>query len=181
MHLQQAVSRKGNRRYRKSGPCAAWQRPAPRWHAGAWTGRTSKRLRWRAAMPWRRRKNFRSRHDPQCIRHCGGSGQKGDAKSRPEPGNTDTALGLFTSLFRYKVLETGGEWVDAPTRKLKPSQLCPSGWHVVKKAVVVAIALLRAMWALGEQGYGLSACGVALGLGIDIRWGTGRDGDSTSL
>ena len=93
----------------------------------------------------------------------------------------DTAPGLFTSLFRYKVLETGGEWVDAPTRKLKPSQLCPSGWHVVKKAVVVAIALLRAMWALGEQGYGLSACGVALGLGIDIRWGTGRDGDSTSL
>ena len=38
----------------------------------------------------------------------------------------DTAPGLFTSLFRYKVLETGGEWVDAPTRKLKPSQRCPS-------------------------------------------------------
>lgn len=45
----------------------------------------------------------------------------------------DTAPGLFTSLFRYKVLETGGEWVDAPTRKLKPSQRCPHCWHVAKK------------------------------------------------
>lgn len=45
----------------------------------------------------------------------------------------DTAPGLFTSLFRYKVLETGGEWVDAPTRKLKPSQRCPQCWHVAKK------------------------------------------------
>lgn len=44
----------------------------------------------------------------------------------------DTAPGLFTSLFRYKVLETGGEWVDAPTRKLKPSQRCPQCWHVAK-------------------------------------------------
>lgn len=45
----------------------------------------------------------------------------------------DTAPGLFTSLLRYKVLETGGEWVDAPTRKLKPSQRCPKCWHVAKK------------------------------------------------
>jgi putative transposase len=45
----------------------------------------------------------------------------------------DTAPGLFTSIFRYKVLETGGEWVDAPTRKLKPSQRCPQCWHVAKK------------------------------------------------
>ena len=45
----------------------------------------------------------------------------------------DTAPGLFTSLLRYKVLETGGEWVDAPTRKLKPSQRCPRCWHVAKK------------------------------------------------
>ena len=45
----------------------------------------------------------------------------------------DTAPGLFTSLFRYKVQETGGEWVDAPTRKLKPSQRCPKCWSVEKK------------------------------------------------
>ena len=47
----------------------------------------------------------------------------------------DTAPGLFTSLLRYKVLETGGEWVDAPTRQLKPSQRCPSCWRVEKKTL----------------------------------------------
>jgi putative transposase len=45
----------------------------------------------------------------------------------------DTAPALFTSLFRYKVLDTGGEWVDAPTRQLKPSQRCPQCWAVAKK------------------------------------------------
>lgn len=34
----------------------------------------------------------------------------------------NTAHALFTSLFRSKVLETVGEWVEALTRKLKPSQ-----------------------------------------------------------
>lgn len=37
----------------------------------------------------------------------------------------DTAPALLTQLLRYKVLETGGMWVVAPTRKLKPSQTCP--------------------------------------------------------
>lgn len=45
----------------------------------------------------------------------------------------DTAPALFTSLLRCKVLETGGDWVDAPTRKLKPSQRCPHCWAVAKK------------------------------------------------
>lgn len=47
----------------------------------------------------------------------------------------DTAPGLFTSLFRYKVLETGGEWLEAPTRTLKPSQRCPQCWKVAKKVL----------------------------------------------
>ena len=45
----------------------------------------------------------------------------------------DTAPALFTSLLRCKVLETGGEWLEAPTRKLKPSQRCPRCWDVQKK------------------------------------------------
>ena len=47
----------------------------------------------------------------------------------------DTAPGLFTSLLRYKVQETGGEWVDAPTKQLKPSQRRPSCWRVEKKTL----------------------------------------------
>ncbi|WP_157269107.1 zinc ribbon domain-containing protein [Azohydromonas aeria] len=47
----------------------------------------------------------------------------------------DTAPALFTSLFRLKVMETGGEWVEAPTRKLKPSQRCPACWALAKKSL----------------------------------------------
>lgn len=47
----------------------------------------------------------------------------------------DTAPALFTSLLRYKVLETGGEWVEASTRKLKPSQRCPACWALAKKSL----------------------------------------------
>lgn len=43
----------------------------------------------------------------------------------------DTAPAQLIQLIRYKVTETGGEFVDAPTRKLKPSQTCPpaAGLH----------------------------------------------------
>lgn len=47
----------------------------------------------------------------------------------------DTAPALFTSLLRCKVLETGGQWVEAPTRMLKPSQRCPACWATQKKAL----------------------------------------------
>ncbi len=47
----------------------------------------------------------------------------------------DTAPALFTSLFRQKVLETAGEWVEAPTRQLKPSQRCPACWALAKKSL----------------------------------------------
>ena len=47
----------------------------------------------------------------------------------------DTAPALFTELIRYKVTETGGEFVDVPTRKAKPSQTCPACGEVVKKTL----------------------------------------------
>lgn len=45
----------------------------------------------------------------------------------------DTAPAQLIQLTRYKVKETGGEFVDAPTRKLKPSQTCPACGLVSKK------------------------------------------------
>lgn len=45
----------------------------------------------------------------------------------------DTAPALLLSLIAYKVKETGGLYLEAPTRKLKPSQRCPSCWRVQKK------------------------------------------------
>lgn len=47
----------------------------------------------------------------------------------------DTAPALFTSLLHCKVLETGGEWVEAPTQMLKPSQRCPACWALAKKSL----------------------------------------------
>lgn len=69
------------------------------------------------------------------------------AGTAEEPGNNvrqkaglnreilDTAPALFTQLLRYKVQETGGEWVEAPTSQLKPSQRCPACWGLAKKAL----------------------------------------------
>lgn len=45
----------------------------------------------------------------------------------------DTAPALMTQLLRYKVMETGGSWVVAPTKNLKPSQRCPRCENVKKK------------------------------------------------
>ena len=47
----------------------------------------------------------------------------------------DTAPALLMQLLRYKVLDTGGMWAEAPTRKLKPSQTCPECGHVRKKSL----------------------------------------------
>ncbi len=78
----------------------------------------------------------------------------------------DTAPALFTQLIRYKVTETGGEFVDVPTRKAKPSQTCPACGAVVKKTLAerfhrcpcghqeprdAASARVALNWALHEQ------------------------------
>lgn len=47
----------------------------------------------------------------------------------------DTAPAMLMQLLRYKVLETGGMWAEAPTKKLKPSQTCPACGTVRKKAL----------------------------------------------
>lgn len=47
----------------------------------------------------------------------------------------DTAPPLLMQLLRCKVLETGGMWVEAPTKKLKPSQTCPMCGNRHKKSL----------------------------------------------
>ena len=91
----------------------------------------------------------------------------------------DTAPALFNQLIRYKVKETGGEFVDVPTRKAKPSQTCPACGQVVKKTLAerihqcpcghreprdAASARVALNWALHGQP------------AAPIRCGTGRDG-----
>jgi putative transposase len=47
----------------------------------------------------------------------------------------DTAPALLMQLLRYKVKDTGGMWVEAPAKKLKPSQTCPVCGHQHKKSL----------------------------------------------
>lgn len=44
----------------------------------------------------------------------------------------DTAPAALMAKIRYKVEEAGGEFVEAPTKKLKPSQRCPRCHHTHK-------------------------------------------------
>lgn len=78
----------------------------------------------------------------------------------------DTAPSLLLSLIAYKVRETGGLYLEAPTRTLKPSQRCPQCWTVKKKALAqrihrcacgcemdrdMASAQVVLRWAMHEQ------------------------------
>ncbi|MEX1196323.1 MAG: transposase [Pseudohongiellaceae bacterium] len=47
----------------------------------------------------------------------------------------DTAPGRLYQMLRYKVTETGGWFIETPTRQLKPSQRCPACWQVRKKTL----------------------------------------------
>jgi putative transposase len=79
----------------------------------------------------------------------------------------DTAPAKLLAMIRYKVEETGGEFVEIPTRKAKPSQRCPACWEVVKKTLServhscacgcsmprdAASGLVAIKWALGTGG-----------------------------
>lgn len=77
----------------------------------------------------------------------------------------DTAPAALFQKIAYKVLETDGQFMEAPTRKLKPSQTCPECGVQLKKALSerhhnckecgyendpdAASALVVLKWALG--------------------------------
>jgi putative transposase len=47
----------------------------------------------------------------------------------------DVGIGNLKSLIEYKVTEAGGFYVEIPTQKVKPSQICPSCGHQKKKTL----------------------------------------------
>lgn len=60
-------------------------------------------------------------------------GKNVKAKSGLNREILDTAPAMLMGMIRYKVEETGGEFVETTTTKLKPSQRCPKCNHVSKK------------------------------------------------
>lgn len=88
------------------------------------------------------------------------------AKSGLNREMLDTAPALLMQLIAYKVKETGGQFLEAPTRTLKPSQRCPQCWAVQKKNLAqrvhrcacgcemdrdIASASVVLKWAMQEQ------------------------------
>jgi putative transposase len=79
----------------------------------------------------------------------------------------DTAPAALLQKIAYNVAETGGQYLEAPTRILKPSQTCPQCGTKVKKALAerwhcchasgheedrdAAAARVVLRWAIGEQ------------------------------
>ena len=64
--------------------------------------------------------------------NCEQHGKKVKQKAGLNREILDTAPAALMSMIRYKVEETGGELVNTPTRKLKPSQRCPCCHHTHK-------------------------------------------------
>ena len=60
-------------------------------------------------------------------------GKNVKAKSGLNREILDTAPAMLMGMIRYKVEETGGEFVETPTTKLKPSQRCPQCDHASKR------------------------------------------------
>jgi putative transposase len=134
--LQQAVSRKKNRRSNR-------RRKAVRRLAAARAKTARRRLDWAQQTARLARQYALVATEDLRIAHM----TRSAAGTIEEPGRgvaqkaglnreiLDTAPALFTSLLRQKVLETAGEWIEAPTRQLKPSQRCPACWALAKKSL----------------------------------------------
>jgi len=63
--------------------------------------------------------------------------RKGSKRKRQKSGLNrnmlDVGIGALKSAIKYKVTEAGGEYIEIPTQKVKPSQTCPSCGHQHKK------------------------------------------------
>lgn len=135
--LQRAVSRKGNRRSnrrRKAVRRLGAARAKVARQRLDWAHQQTARLAGRYALVATEELSLKN-----MTRSAAGTVEEPGKQVAQKAGLNreilDTAPGLFTSLFRYKVLETGGQWVNAPTRQLKPSQRCPRCWAVQNKAL----------------------------------------------
>ncbi len=47
----------------------------------------------------------------------------------------DVAIGMLRDSIKYKVIEAGGMFLEAPTQKLKPTQRCNNCWELTPKTL----------------------------------------------
>jgi putative transposase len=65
--------------------------------------------------------------------------KKGSKRKRQKAGLNrnllDVAIGMLRESIKYKVIEAGGVFLEAPTQKLKPTQRCNECWELTPKTL----------------------------------------------
>ncbi|MEB3280842.1 MAG: transposase [Lyngbya sp.] len=68
-----------------------------------------------------------------------GMTRKGKSKKRQKAGLNrnllDVAIGMLRESIKYKVIEAGGIFLEAPTQQLKPTQRCNNCWQLTPKTL----------------------------------------------
>jgi len=89
----------------------------------------------------------------------------------------DVGFGMLRQAIKYKVIESGGVFVDVPTKKVKPSQTCPQCNRQQKKTLDERIHQCDCSCTLDRDVASAIVClNYALGLGTSL-----KDGDDSAL
>ena len=64
-----------------------------------------------------------------------GKGKRKRQKAGLNRSLLDVAIGMTKDAIKYKVIEAGGVYLEAPTQKLKPTQRCAKCWETIKKTL----------------------------------------------
>ena len=64
-----------------------------------------------------------------------GFGKRKKSKAGLNRSLLDVAIGMTKDAIKYKVIEAGGTYLEAPTQKLKPTQRCAKCWETTKKTL----------------------------------------------
>lgn len=103
------------------------------------------------------------------VKHMTRKAKKGKRRKQKAGLNKsilDVGFGMLTAAIRYKVEESGGTFIDVPTRRVKPSQTCPKCGNQHKKTLDERVhncsvcgytldrdysaALVMLLWAIGK-------------------------------
>ncbi len=73
------------------------------------------------------------------IKNMTRKAKKGSKRKKQKTGLNrsilDVGIGMLKQAIKYKAIEAGAIYLEAPTRSLKPTQRCNSCWKITKKAL----------------------------------------------
>ncbi len=72
-----------------------------------------------------------------------GKGKRKRQKAGLNRSLLDVAIGMTKDAIKYKVIEAGGVYLEAPTQKLKPTQRCVKCWQTTKKTLSGSVHICK--------------------------------------